>query len=355
VLLLLALAACGSPGAGKGAGGGGSETGGSGGTGGAAEKRDAAAVTGGSRADAGRDLGVRPSDASAGGSPDRPTDVEDCTPFAEALCARLAACSQQWLVWVYGDLAGCQERQRLACRIEAVLPGTGLAGAGLAACRAAIPAASCDELLSGTIPACQREGALPDGAACGSHTQCQTGFCRMPETSFCGKCAPRAAEGAACDTSASCQFPLRCSEAGRCVKGAAEGELCNESTPCRPGTLFCSQDNTCKRPSAEGKACNRIGNSIAQPCETGLSCRPAERGTCRAIRFVGAGEACGVIANAAPVLCRASGSCVQNSCRPAGKDGEACTISPLGDSGGCLAPALCLEGRCKLPDPASCM
>src|SRR5205814_10473254 len=122
----------------------------------------------------------------------------------------------------------------------------------------------------------------------------QGGFCRTPETSFCGKCDTRAADGAPCDSDQACQFPLLCSESGRCARPSAEGELCNETKPCQPGLLFCGADNTCRRPSAEGKSCNRTGSAPLQPCEIGFICRPTDNGTCRAIRFVDTGLSSGI-------------------------------------------------------------
>lgn len=363
-LVLLVAAGCSSSGGGGGAGGRGA---GMGGEGGGAPERDAGggkAGTGGSggaRADAGGDAMAPRADApgpdtTTGGGADAGPDA--CDPFAVQVCQRLMACSPLYLSGIYGDLAVCQDRVRTECRSESALTGSGFDRAAIETCQGAMASASCDDLFGGRVAACQRKGTLANEAPCGSNAQCQSGFCRMPETAFCGKCAARAAEGAPCDVEGSCQFPLMCSEAGRCVTPAGEGDLCNESRPCRPGgSLFCASDNSCKRRSAEGKACNSTATAPRQPCEIGHTCRPSANGLCRAIRFAAPGAACGLPSSSSGtlVLCRGSGSCVRDVCRPPGQDGEACTISPLGDSGGCLPPALCLEGRCKLPDPASCM
>jgi hypothetical protein len=358
LVLALVLASCGSPGAGGSGGGGGSATGGDGGSGiggsGGAIVRDGSA-TGGARADAGK---IAPGGPDAAVPPDVAPDTgpDQCEPFAAQYCQRLSACSSIYLLAVYGDMKVCQDRIAIDCRTEVVLPGLDPTAVGT--CQAALAGASCEDLFAGRIPACQRKGTLAMDAPCGAHGQCASGFCRMPETSFCGKCAPRGAEGATCDTTESCQFPLLCSEAGRCVTAAAEGDLCNETRPCRPGgALFCAADNSCKRRSAEGKACNASATAPRQPCEVGYTCRPSANGTCRAYQFAATGARCGLpsTGGGTVVLCRGSGSCVQDTCRPPGLDGEACTASPLGDSGGCLPPSLCLAGRCKLPDPASCM
>jgi len=326
-----------------------------GGAGGAAGEGTGGAGTGGSaRLDSGQSSSPDaplPIDLA----PDVGPSTEFCAGYAAKLCDRLAACSSPYLTWVYGTMAGCQARFELQCRSEAIAPGTGFRGAGAMACADAFAGASCDDLRGDSVPACQFKGTLPAGAACGSGAQCSSGFCRIPETAFCGKCDARAAEGAVCDSDAACEFPLLCSEAGRCARPAGEGELCNETRPCLPGPLFCGNDNTCRRPSAEGKACNVSGNAPYQRCETGFACRPTAGGTCRPIRLVDVGLTCGISpTGSSVVLCNGSGSCVNGTCRPPGQDGERCTASPLGDSGGCQPPALCLEGLCKLPDPASC-
>jgi hypothetical protein len=337
LLAALLLVGCGaSP------GGGSAAAGDAGGGGGGAAAPDGAPP---SRPDAPSPVDLAPDGSS----------TEFCTSYGATFCDRLGSCSPPYLLWVYGGAQGCQDRIGLRCRAEAVAAGSGLSSATGMVCADALAGASCDELFADSVPACQFKGTLAGGAPCGSGAQCQSGFCRIPETAFCGKCDGRAAEGAGCDSDAACEFPLLCSEAGRCARPGAEGEFCNESKPCLAGPLFCGADNTCRRPSAEGKACNRTGSAALQPCETGFSCRPTDNGICRAIRLVETGLPCGISpTGSSVVLCAGSGSCVNGRCEPPGRDGESCTPSPLGDSGGCLAPALCLGGLCQLPDPASC-
>ena len=218
-------------------------------------------------------------------APDLPS-VEFCDGYAAKFCERLLVCSRPYLDGVYGTMERCQERLGLECRTEATLAGSGLVGAAGMACAQALGMASCEDLLGNSVPACQVKGTLAKGAACGSGSQCASGFCRRPETAFCGTCDSAGAADAPCDSDDSCQFPLLCSEAGRCAQPAAEGEFCNETRPCQAALLFCAADNTCKRPSAEGKACNRSAPMPLQPCEIGFSCRPSANGLCRGIRLV---------------------------------------------------------------------
>jgi hypothetical protein len=340
--------------AGCGAGGGAAAPGGQGGGVAGSGTGGASGGAGGARLDARADGPATTPDAAIpiDVAPDV-VSVDFCAGYAVRFCERLLICSRPYLNGVYGGMQPCQERLELQCRLEALLPGTGLDATTGAACGQAMMAAACEDLLGNTIPACQLKGTLAKGAACGSNAQCASGFCRMPETAFCGKCDTPGAADATCDSDDACEFPLVCSKAGRCAKGGIEGELCNETQPCKPGPLFCGFDNTCKRPSPEGMACNRSAPAPLQPCEIGFVCRPSANGLCRGIRLVDAGQTCG-ISGSNVVLCSGSGSCVNQVCKPPGKDGESCTAAPMGDSGGCLPPALCLEGLCKLPDPASC-
>lgn len=290
-----------------------------------------------------------------GGSSDR-SEPDDCDRYAAKLCGRFADCLAAYLVGVYGSAEVCAQRTALRCRNQTALPGTGATPMAIAACIEALGTAGCADLFGDTVPACQFVGTLSKGAPCGAGAQCDSGFCRTPETAFCGRCDVRGGEGATCDSDAACPVPLQCSEAGRCAPAALEGDLCNESRSCKKGAqLYCGADNACHRRSVAGKSCNRTGAGSPQPCEWGSVCRPTANGVCRPIRWAGPGEPCGLpMIGTTVVLCAGSGSCVDGVCQPPGRDGDSCTPSPLGDSGGCLPPALCLEGHCQLPDPGSC-
>jgi hypothetical protein len=282
-----------------------------------------------------------------------------CDDHAAKRCERLFACLPLYATQVYGDVKICGERFRTSCRIEAALTGTGLARSSSDACLEAMTAASCDDVFLDGLEACQLKGTLAAGVACGFDSQCASGFCRTPETSFCGVCEARALEGAECDSDRACAFPFLCSATGRCTKAGNEGDTCSQTAPCRRETFYCSNgDGTCKRYGSQGGTCNEGGPGIAAYCDWGLTCEPDGIGTCQPIRMVLAGQACGPAGGGGPgspaVFCEGSASCIDRICQPPGKDGEACTVSPLGDSGGCLPPALCLGGICKLPEPAVC-
>jgi hypothetical protein len=280
-----------------------------------------------------------------------------CRPYAAAWCDRLAACSPPLLLSLYGDVELCRQRRGLECRIDAARPGAGVDAARSATCTGALPAASCEDLLAGAVPGCQLRGRLATGAACGAGNQCASGYCRLPETEPCGICAPAAAVGEPCLSTAGCQFPLRCSRAGRCARAGREADPCSETQPCRGEAFYCSgADNSCRPYAGPGQTCNRTGASFARPCDDGLVCRPGSNGICVPITYAAPGDPCGVpTSGPAPfTFCLASASCVEGHCQPPGSDGDPCTPSPLGEATGCLDPAQCLDGRCKLPVADEC-
>jgi hypothetical protein len=294
--------------------------------------------------------------SACGGGEEPAPDLAFCDAYAARRCERLFACVPLYAQDVYGDSSTCTERFETGCRIEGVLVATGRNRASSDACLAAMSSATCDDVFLQGVDACQFKGSLAAGAACGADSQCASGFCRTPETSFCGVCAELAGEGAVCESDSACQSPLLCSEAGRCAKAGGEGATCSETAPCNWASFYCSNgDGTCKRYGTAGGACNEAGPDISAPCDWGLTCRPGGTGTCQPNRTVPAGQACGAAGPGEPfVSCHGSASCIDNVCQAPGKDGEACTVSPLGDSPGCLPPAICLAGICRLPDPAAC-
>jgi hypothetical protein len=286
-------------------------------------------------------------------------DLAFCDSYAATRCEHVFGCSAIRPVGqqVYGDIPTCTERLRLLCRIDAAQVGSGLNQASTSTCMAALGRGRCEDGLAEAIEACQFKGTLAAGVACGTGSQCASGFCRAPETGFCGVCAARAAEGAVCDSDAACELPLLCSEAGRCARPAGEGAFCNESIPCARDTFYCNlSESSCRRFGLEGAACNEGGTAAEARCNRGLICLPyGTVGTCQPERMVPAGQYCGFGSQEVPgIACAASGSCVSNRCLAPGNDGEACTLSPRGDSNGCLPPALCVGGTCRLPDPGAC-
>ena len=284
--------------------------------------------------------------------PAQPPPAERCEPYAAMFCDRWAACAPRALEFTFGDVGTCQRRLRLSCTLDASAPGSGITAAAAMACVSALSSAGCDDVLDDMLPACRFTGRLAIDAPCGSHSQCGSGYCHVPDGVTCGLCTARAAEGAECESDDACLPGLLCSEVGRCVPAATDGDFCNESRPCRRVSLYCGDvDRTCHRPRGEGESCNIIGPGAFAPCDFGLSCRRSSADArCVRVQYGVVGEACGVPL----VSCGGSASCLEGTCQAPGTDDGRCTLSPLGDGPGCLFPASCSSGTCGLPDYARC-
>jgi hypothetical protein len=290
----------------------------------------------------------------AGGDdgPDQPPPAERCEAYATTFCDRWAACAPRALEFTFGDVGTCQQRSRLSCVLAASASGSGITAAAAMACASALASASCDDVVDDMLPACRFTGRLAIDGACGSHSQCGSGYCHIPDGDTCGLCAERGAEGAECASDEACLPSLLCSEVGRCVPAAMDGDFCNERRPCRRVSLYCGGvDRTCHRPRGEGESCNFIGPGAFAPCDVGLSCRRSSEGArCVRVQYSVVGEECG----ASLVSCGGSASCLAGTCQAPGTDGGRCTLSPFGDGPGCLFPASCSSGTCALPDFARC-
>lgn len=136
------------------------------------------------------------------------------------------------------------------------------------------------------------------------------------------RCALEGTPGAACDANRPCGRPLVCTN-GTCGQGRAAGETCT-SGGCRitDALLFCSG-----------------GTNV-----------------CQEVSLAGPGQPCGLI-NGAYVGCAAAGVCrtgtagAPGTCVAPVADGAACDNAA---GPGCMAPATCTEGVCRLPSALTC-
>lgn len=150
------------------------------------------------------------------------------------------------------------------------------------------------------------EGIVPDGGACQSSAECQSGVC-----SGCrGTCLSRPREGESCH-SLPCDTGLVCSS-GRCVRYLREGEPCHTESPIGCGRgLLCEVERgsagVCRRPT--GPLLAGLGEECAIPprrCEEGLHCvEVGSRLECRA----GGADRDGACVFAEPDLCPAGQHC----------------------------------------------
>jgi hypothetical protein len=274
-----------------------------------------------------------------------------CSDLASAYCAKLAACSPLALRLTYGDQATCANRIELTCSPWLDLPGTSWTAAKFSACTNAIAASSCPTPV-GTLPECMTTaGSLSTGDRCADPSQCATGFCNGPGAYppddggvACGTCLAVPSRPS-CGDAGACVLPELCLPDGnggaQCVRLPQEGGACLVQGLCDFG-LVCIA-SVCSRPKGAGASC-------AAPNECDISqslvCLNA---TCQMPTWVQPGSAC----HDPDQLC-SGGACIATGidvngpgiCMAWAADGSAC--DPV-KGPPCLAPALCLAGKCQPP------
>jgi hypothetical protein len=275
------------------------------------------------------------SSSSSSSSETGPTSTPEA--IASADCERIAACLPVSLQIVYGDEATCRTRQTLTAASSAALAGA----PDVRACAEALRAMSCEAYVNqhGAPPACRFTGAVGNGSACGSDWQCVSSFCPLVDT--CGTCADAPGAGEPCALGR-CAPGLACSSE-RCVAPGKTGAPCAGADDCEQ-TLSCVS-GACVARAPLGAACG-----IDQPeCATDLYCGGGN--VCKVPKLAALGEACGAISGEL-VFCK-GGYCKggpMGTCAPFTADGQACGTGV--DT--CQPPASCVDGTCKVPDPAAC-
>lgn len=280
--------------------------------------------------------------------------------IAGSFCDRVASCYGDFFVKTFiGSTPTCKSRLAIEVKASAKGPGVDIKEFDAAKCKAAVDATSCNTLLADGVKECDFRGTLADGAACASDSQCTSGGCFVDAKSACGKCGPRAAEGADC-TSSKCGRGLACSAANKCVKLAAEGGACDANTPCEL-SLSCLNAR-CGKGLASGAACKNGMNET--PCNgfVGLYCKPPKAtvadGTCTPFTTATANQLCGVTLQ--PTVdfsfcensqCVGATSMMRGTCRSFLADGAACDATKQPD---CQFPAKCRNGKCATLDPMAC-
>jgi hypothetical protein len=277
-----------------------------------------------------------------------PSASQACNDFAASLCARLEACTPFALTVAYGDVGTCTTRSALLCTTALGAGGTLVTPTQMEGCAQAVAAETCDESMDNAQPsACAVPGSLADGTACGSHAQCQSGYCKLSAGTLCGKCTPHAGAGAQCTVDPDCQATLVCNS-GTCIAPAQSGAACSATQPCLR-TLTCI-GGKCATPLAAGTAC-----SAATDCDAskGVYCNTQTK-KCEQTQISAAGQPCGIV-NASLAACSGGASCAgikngQGTCHPPAADG-----APCGPDIYCVAPAVCTStARCTVPNPGVC-
>lgn len=278
-----------------------------------------------------------------------PSPDEACTDDATARCALTDRCLHHGSD-AYGGYGACIARLRARCTSALAAPGSGSSVGSTEVCAHALAGVSCDAFRSGDpSPACRAPaGALAEGTRCRFDTQCATAFCRVPQAAGCGACAKVTVEGDPCPDG-SCSAGLVCGGDQVCRPFAAAGAPCDATRLCAPGFACAGGTTTllgaCARAvAAAGAACD-ASSVAAADCDpgAGLFC---DGGVCRAVADARPGGGCG-----RGIECAAGEACFGMSCIADGADGAACDSST---GPGCLAPAVCLGGRCVFPYANAC-
>lgn len=230
-----------------------------------------------------------------------------CVDLAHASCARWQRCDPRTLEDSFATLQRCRLTVLASCVADRAFEESGFSAPSLSNCAQEISVSACGE----TWPACDRRGALPDGAPCTSFIQCQSGHC---SSASCGTCEPppkKLGLGATCNDIGDCEDDLTCGF-GTCVKRAGLAEHCSMTG----------------------------GASVAPECVTGARCDHVDF-TCQRAYHIAVGAPCGH-----PQDCR-SGAVCAGTCVLPPLLGETCTDA-------CDTPLQCVSGVCILPAPVKC-
>ncbi len=296
------------------------------------------------------------SSGSSGSSTPTVSAAQACDDAISALCDTYNKCVPFFLQVGFGDVATCKTRLKLGgCEKSFALNGTSATPDKLEQCAKDIPGVTCSDVLGKKqVASCvPTPGTLVDGSACAEDAQCVSTFCSKKSDSNCGVCAKLPASGADCPggTNEECGRELIC-VSKKCYKPGAKDATCDKTTqPCGAG-LSC-YGGKCVTAAKAGEKCD--GQEKTAPnCDitAGLGCNPLN-GTCQILPVSKPGEPCGLTGSDYKV-CGAGGRCsgaATGTCQAPAADGAACDTAKGPD---CLAPARCVSGQCKLPDPTTC-
>lgn len=298
--------------------------------------------------------------------------TEACADLSNAVCNKAAECASPTLSVIYGDVTTCASRAAASCEKSLALKDTVDTPDFAEKCSQTYATSSCGDVVDNNpAPDCKRTkfGLIADGSVCGTAGQCASGVCQIDGTTGCGKCVEPAPNGQACQSTSDCQSGLVCAATttgAACIAPAASGATCSTTAPiipCQQG-LICN-GTTCQAPLAAGSACDATPGKSLCDGANGYWCTP--KGTrCVSVKFAPAGKACGYDQTTGDLtVCTgggaggaALGACqnidqqtLQGTCAAAAADGATCDAAkgPY-----CTPPALCIGGACTVVDPATC-
>jgi hypothetical protein len=287
--------------------------------------------------------------------------MQACAAYAKATCTQANTCTPFTTAVNFGDESTCEQREILGCMPLLGIHGSTLTPAALQACAQAVMGETCVQYLDNHQPAaCNFQGTLAAGAACGTGSQCQSGYCKLATGSSCGTCATRTST---CTTDPDCPSDQLCAS-GQCITPVSPPGMCNNKSQLCVRTLVClgEQEN-----DGGLGGCGPAG-TVGAPCQdaedcaggNGIVCDVAHQ-MCVAALKATTGQMCGIV-NGSLVYCTAGSVCadlmkvndagapVEGTCHQPAADG-----APCGMGIGCTLPAVCSSKfTCTLPNPGSC-
>ena len=310
--------------------------------------------------------------AACGNSSSGPSADQACTALAQARCSKRMTCTGgTGITRLWGDMATCLTREKLACTLGLAAPSTGNSPAEVEKCVAAFPTYSCADFLDNNPPAdCQVTGPLAANAVCAFAGQCASDFCSNNKNSQCGTCGPLPAAGASCLSSG-------CGHGQECVASTTTCQtLGAASASCDPTTSPCGADLVCSG-TAAAKTCMTPVSAVGMPCggtmpgcdgTMGLYCGGAVGSkTCMNINYVASGMPCGTLADGSFVGCAGGGGCytatgiaapgAMGTCKAPAADNAACDITvgpPCQTPARCIVTGAATAGTCTIPTGATC-
>jgi len=267
------------------------------------------------------------------------TRTQSCQDYGAALCGAYFRCATSFAV-VYEDEAACSAAFHRTC-MDSFDRSTAASIATVDACAPAISSATCDDLWTVGVPACDRlYGSLQPGAACRGGAECSSGYCDGVTTTACGLCVSRGGIGSSCSNSV-CEPGLTCAANEICVNYATRGTSCDANHPCHLNDACVA--GTCQARRAAGATC-----STSDECEV-LNSAVCLRGTCTVFQTAQPAEECGssvLKLCAANGFCRGATSTMPGTCVAAAQEGQACSAT---EGPKCEKPLGCssLTNTCK--------
>jgi hypothetical protein len=281
----------------------------------------------------------------AGCSSPAPSLQDACANFASITRTRQATC---YGVAPVPDQSTLISREIQSCVLNSDAPGSQVDASYWEGCAAAADN-GCAAFQCATYPL----GTRMAGEPCLVSTQCASLWCKgvgvigaggsvLGNAVQCGTCASRLAEGESCDVANdACEVGLSCFGGACRVKGQ-QGAPCAARSDCALPWV-CKSNGICNSITPDGQPC-----ITSSDCTTDTACDVTTK-LCTPKQFAQPGAMCdGEVHDCEAGECdKATGACP--TILP---DGAAC--DPSDASTVCGDYARCFEGKCQIPDPATC-